>query len=76
MVFLQVNPMGEGVWYFDPWTGDAVDLFPDCAPSVGIAAIATRDILDGEELYMDYKFHPNNRPSWYTPVNYEQQQRW
>lgn len=62
--------MGEGVWFCDPWTSEAVMLSPQCAPLAGLAAVATRDIEEGEELYMDYKYHPNHHPVWYTPVDY------
>lgn len=71
---LQVNPMGSGIWFYDPWTAQAVDLYPDCAPRAGLAAVATRDIEEGEELFMDYKYHPNNRPAWYVPVDYPEEQ--
>jgi hypothetical protein len=65
-----VNPIAQGIWFYDPWTADAVMLYPNCAPVAGLAAIALRDISPGEELYMDYKYHKNNRPDWYTPVDY------
>ena len=44
---------------------------PDC---LGIALVALRDIVQGEELYLDYKYNvkdKKNLPAWYTPVVYK-----
>jgi hypothetical protein len=66
--------MGEGIWFYDQWTAQPVPLYRDCAPLAGLAAVAARDIAQGEELYMDYKYHPNHRPPWYAPVEYPEEQ--
>jgi hypothetical protein len=43
-------------------------------PSVAI--LATRAILDGDELFLDYRLSPNtDRPEWYCAVDPEEEQR-
>lgn len=68
---LQVNKLGQGPWYFDPTTGEIVPLSENCTSCVGLATIATRDIEAGEEIYLDYKYHKDDQPDWYTPVTYK-----
>lgn len=45
------------------------------APIKGIALVATRE-LHNEELLLNYRLSPHvSRPSWYTPVDAEEDQR-
>ncbi|KAG6609458.1 ABC transporter A family member 1 [Phytophthora cinnamomi] len=38
----------------------------------GLAFIATADIADGEELFLNYRYNPGRPlPEWYTPVDIE-----
>lgn len=44
-----------------------------------LVMIALRDILDGEELFVNYRYNPelSELPEWYTPVNTdEDKSRW
>lgn len=66
-----MNSIGEGTWYYDPWVASTVMLSNRCAPCAGLAAVAVRDIHEGEELYLDYKYHKKDQPAWYTPVQHE-----
>ena len=41
-----------------------------------VLLVATRDIQDGEELFMDYRLSLNQpHPSWYHPVDEEATRR-
>ena len=65
--------IGEGIWYYDPWSAESVMLSPNCADCAGVAFVALRDITAGEELFLDYKFDMSDwktLPTWYSPVQY------
>ena len=49
---------------------------PDDGPVLkGLAFVAARELRD-EELYLNYRFNPHNGyPSWYTPVDAEEDKR-
>ena len=65
----EVNDMGEGPWYIDPETDNVVQLTPTCAPLAGIAFLASRDLVVGEELLYDYCYEKGaDSPEWYHPV--------
>jgi len=64
-----VNPIAEGVWYVDPVTFSPVLRSPTCSPRVGMAIVSLRDLMDCEELWMDYKFHPEEAPPWYSSAD-------
>ena len=70
----QINRIGNGIWYFDSWTGENVYLSAECTDCAGVAFVALRDILPNEELYLDYKYDLSDwndkLPTWYQPVNY------
>ncbi len=63
-----INSIGTGVWYVDPITFAPVPLSAQCTALAGIAMVATRDVAEGEELFLDYRFHPSEYPKWYSPV--------
>merc|ERR1712012_866344 len=55
---LAANRLHTGLWYFDPATGEPVDI-PSGEGSIrlplpGVAIVSLRSIEPGEELYMDY----------------------
>eukprot|EP01032_Pedospumella_encystans_P013561 gene13561-15605_t len=68
----KINKLGEGPWYYDPTSGEIVPLSENCTSCMGLATIATRDIEPGEEIYLDYKYHKDDQPAWYTPVKYSE----
>jgi hypothetical protein len=36
----------------------------------GVAFVSTADIDDGDELFLNYRYNPDNTlPDWYTPVD-------
>ena len=44
-----------------------------------LVMVAVRDIADGEEIFVNYRFNPElqNLPSWYAPVDLDEDyQRW
>jgi len=67
---LNVNDLPAGVRHCLP----VVDFQPvqgqDNAPLRAIFLMATRDIEDGEELWVDYAYNPNHCPDWFCPVDY------
>lgn len=65
-----MNPIADGVWFIDSSTGKPVFMSPNCAPLVGLAIIATNDIQNEEELFLDYAYDESddNLPDWYNPV--------
>jgi len=62
---LNINqlPVGKN-WYIDP-IGEVIRITENCAELKGIAFLCTRDISEGEELYLDYKFEKRDQPIWY-----------
>lgn len=49
---------------------NTVMLSADCAPLQGLALVALRDIEEGEELFLDYRYDPRDvhlHPDWYHP---------
>lgn len=63
---LNVNKLAiDKNWYIDP-IGEVVKIHENCVDLKGIAFVSTRDIIEGEELYLDYKFEKRNEPIWYV----------
>lgn len=68
----ELNPIGEGIWFIDPSTLEIKYLSPYCASHAGVAIVASRDILAGEELFIDYRYEMSKNfipPDWYYPVD-------
>jgi len=64
---LKVNQLAiDKSWYIDHVSGEVVKIHENCADLKGIAFVSTRDINEGEELYLDYKFEKGNEPIWYV----------
>lgn len=68
---LATNRLHRGLWYIDPITLETVDMPSEEGevrlPLPGVAIVALRDLVPGEELFMDYKLSKPH-PPWYTPV--------
>ncbi len=63
---LNVNKLAiDRNWYVDP-IGEVVKIHDNCADLKGIAFVSTRDIIEEEELYLDYNFEKGNEPIWYV----------
>merc|ERR1712129_583840 len=69
---LAVNRLHRGLWYLDPNSMEPVDMpcedSPLQLPLPGVAIVALRDLLPGEELFMNSKLS-RPHPAWYTPVS-------
>jgi len=55
------------IWKKEPTVLGSVDR---SYSMMGMCMMATRDIWDGEEIFVNYRFNPNaiGLPDWYTPV--------
>ena len=62
-----LNPLKSNTpWYIDGPTGEHV-FVPPTVPTRGIAFLAVRAILQGEEIFFNYELS-KDLPPWYAPV--------
>lgn len=65
------NPLKKHVpWYIDGPTNEPVEV-PENLNTRGIAFLAARDVLPGEEIYFNYQLSKRGAPAWYAPVPVE-----
>jgi hypothetical protein len=72
-VSLLPNQFGNGPWYVDSSTDEVIMINDGAGPPchlAGLAYMALEDIQDGVELFFDYRYPVNARPSWYHVPKY------